>query len=128
MGRNRLEMETPYREALEGILAFSTFAQAERTIRALEKLCRHYRLASDKKGVDYCRQVALLGRRRAELISRNARVSPSKRLRHREVANWFRIWLETPSLFDDWLQMRKETAEFRELLEMESLQEARTRR
>ena len=128
MGRSRLEMETPYREALEGILAFSTFSQAERTIRALEKLCRRYQLAGDKKGVNYCRQVALLGRRRAEMTSRNARVSPSKRLRYREVANWFRIWLETPSLFDDWLQMRKVTREFRELLEMELLQEARTRK
>lgn len=113
-------MESPYREVLEGVLAFSTFTQTERTIRTLENLCRQYRLASDKKGVEYCRQVALLGRRRAELISRNPKVSLAKRLRHSESAAWFRIWLETPDLFDDWLRMRKETTEFRELLEMES--------
>jgi len=67
--------------------------------------------------MDYCRQIASLGRHRAELISRNHRVSLRKRLQKQEMANWFRIWLETPSLFEDWLLMRKSTEEFRELLE-----------
>jgi hypothetical protein len=114
------ELEEPYREALAGVLTFSTFAAAEHTLRCLENLCRKYRLASDKKGVEACRRMAFLGRRRAESISRNPRVCLRKRLHKREVAAWFRIWLETPDLFDDWLSMRKNTAEFRELLESES--------
>jgi hypothetical protein len=114
------EIESPYREALAGVLAFSTFADAERTLRSLENLCRKYRQASDKKGVESCRRIAFLGRRRAESISRNPRVSLRKRLHKKEVAAWFRIWLETPDLFDDWLAMRKNTAGFRELLESES--------
>jgi hypothetical protein len=114
------EIKTPYREALAGVLSFSSFADTERTLRSLENLCRKYRQASDKKGVESCRLIASLGRRRAESISRNPRVCLRKRLHKKEVAAWFRIWLETPDLFDDWLAMRKETAEFRELLESES--------
>jgi hypothetical protein len=117
MARKAVEMESPYRETLKGVLAFSTFAQAESTIKALEKLCRKYRSASDKKGVEYCRQVALLGKHRAELISRNHKVSLQKRLQKQEIAHWFRIWLETPALFEDWLSLRKGTEEFRKLLE-----------
>lgn len=120
MKRLLQEMEMPYREALRDILSFSTFARTEQTIRSLENLCRNYRLASDKKGVEYCRRVAYLGRQRAELISRNRKVAPEKRLHKKEVATWFKIWLETPALFDDWLSMRKDTAEFRELLAFES--------
>jgi hypothetical protein len=117
MARKASDIEPPYREELGGILAFSTFDEAEQTIRNLEKLCRKYRSASDKKGVEYCRQIASLGRRRAEFISRNMRVQRQKRLQKQEMAEWFRIWLETPALFEDWLSMRKSTEEYRKLLD-----------
>lgn len=114
--RAELEMEHPYCIDLKGILSFSDFEEAENTIRRLEKLCRKYRKTSDKKGVEYCRRIALLGRVRAERIGRNKRVSLQKRLEKQEIAEWFRIWLETPVLFDDWLAMRKQTGEFKKLL------------
>jgi len=116
MFRNKSDMGKPYCDDLKGILAFSDFVEAEKTIRILEKLCRKYRKASDKKGVEYCRRIALLGRSRAAQISRNSKVSLQKRLEKREIAEWFRIWLETPSIFEDWLSMRKQTEEFRKLL------------
>jgi hypothetical protein len=121
MKQNVLGMESPYYEALTGILLFSSLAEAEQTLVRLENLCRNYRVASDKKGVEYCRRIAMLGRRRAESISRNRRVSPIKRLQKQEIALWFRIWLETPAIFQDWLSMRKATDDFKELLASEHL-------
>lgn len=115
-----LEIDPPYSDIFEGLLAFASFEEAEKTILHLDFLCRNYRLLSDKKGVEYCRQVAALGRRRAELISRNRRVSPQKRRQKGEIAQWFRVWLETPSIFEDWLSMRKSTEEFRKLSEPET--------
>jgi hypothetical protein len=117
MRSNDLVIEPPYNEALTGVLAFATFEEAESTIRTLENLCRKYRDASDKKGVEYCRRIASLGRYRAGLIGRNPKVMLQKRLRKQEIAEWFRIWLETPSVFEDWLAMRKSTEEFRKLSE-----------
>jgi len=124
MGLPDVEFDPPYGEALEGILAFGSLAEAEATLRRLDNLCRIYRAASDKKGVDYCRQIAALGRRRAEWISRNRRVGRSKRMQKAEIARWFALWLENPSLFDDWLELRKCTAEYRELLESEGRPES----
>jgi len=121
MSHDAREMEPPYREAFTGILAFSTFAEAEETIRRLENLCRKYRASSDKKGVAYCRQIAVLGRHRAEIISRNKKVNLQRRLQKQEIANWFRVWLETPDLFENWLVLRKGTEEFKKLLEPECL-------
>ncbi len=126
MARSALEIEPPYREDLTGILSFSTFDEAEQTLKRLENLCRKYRSASDKKGVEYCRQIAILGRRRAEFISRNKRVSSQKRLQKQEMATWFGIWLETPAIFNDWLAMRKRTEEFKELLKSEYLDRKRS--
>jgi hypothetical protein len=126
MDRIDLQIDPPYREALEGLLSFSSFAETEKTIRRLENLCLKFRIASDKKGVEYCRQIASLGRRRAELISRNKRVSLQKRLQKQEIATWFGIWLETPAIFDDWLEMRKNTEEFRKLLESEDIHRSKS--
>ena len=110
-----MDIEEPYKGEFEGILQFSTFEETEKTIRTLQNLCRKYAELSDKKGMEYCRRVALLGRRRAELISRNHRVSLLKRRQKKEISEWFRLWLETPDLFDDWLKMRKLTEEYKTL-------------
>jgi hypothetical protein len=117
----RLKIDPPYCDVFDAVLAFSSFAETEKTILHLDYLCRNYQLASDKKGVDYCRRIAALGRQRAELISRNTRVNPLKRLQKKEIAQWFGIWLETPSIFKDWLSMRKSTEEFRKLLDSETI-------
>jgi hypothetical protein len=115
MTKTAFVIEPPYNEPLDGILCFSTFAEAELTLKSLEKLCRNYAASSDKKGMEYCRRIASLGRSRAELISRNKKVRLEKRLQKKEIATWFRIWLETPDLFDDWLSLRKCTDEFQAL-------------
>jgi len=115
MSKSAAEMESPYREALTGILSFSTLSEAEETIQRLESLRRKYQSAGDRKGEEYCRRIAFLGRRRAELISRNNRVKAGKRRQKQEIAVWFRIWLETPEIFENWLALRKETEEFKEI-------------
>jgi hypothetical protein len=120
MARPDTVIEPQYREALTGILVFATFEEAEETLRTLENLRRKYRAASDKKGVEHCRRIARLGRRRAELIGRNRKVGLQKRLQKQEMANWFRIWLETPDIFEAWLSMRKNTEEFKKLSASES--------
>ena len=113
-------IEPPYREVFEGILSFSSFAAAEETLRRLEGLRQKYQSAHDGKGVEYCRQIARLGRARSEFIGRSKRVGLHKRLQKREIATWFKIWLETPAIFDDWLVLRKKTEEFK-LLQSECL-------
>jgi hypothetical protein len=47
------------------------------------------------------------------MIARNPKVEPPKRAEKEEIANWFRIWLETPDVFFDWLDVRKQSPEFK---------------
>ncbi len=34
-----------------------------------------------------------------------------------EIAEWFTVWLQTPEIFDDWLELRRRSANFREQFE-----------
>lgn len=115
-----LRFDPPYDTLLQGILAFKTLAETEATLTGLENMRQRFLAAGDKKGMDYCNQLGVLGRHRAELIAHNARVKPLKRVLKEETALWFRIWLETPELFADWLSLRKKTEDFKRMLELES--------
>jgi len=107
------EAEEQYEEEFEDILHFKTLEDAEVSIMRLDELMRKFRAHGEQAAAERVLNVARLGKRRAEMISRNHKVEPHKRDEKIEIANWFRIWLETPDVFFDWLDVRKQSAEFR---------------
>lgn len=107
------EAEDQYEEEFEDLLHFKTLEDAEVSVMRLDELMRKFRAQSENAAVERVLNVARLGKRRAEMISRNQKVEAAKRAEKEEIANWFRIWLETPDAFFDWLDVRKQSAEFR---------------
>jgi hypothetical protein len=105
----------PYASRLEGALQFHNLASAEAALRTLDAAYRDYQAASDPAGAQCARTLILRGKQRAERLAASPRVSPAKRQEKREIAGWFRVWLENPDLFFDWLSLRKQTEEFRQL-------------
>jgi hypothetical protein len=101
-----------YEEEFEDLLHFSTLDEAEMCIVRLDDLLRKFRAESETAAAARVLEVARLGRRRAEMISRNPKVNPQKRAEKEEIVQWFRIWLETPEAFFDWLELRKQSPEF----------------
>jgi hypothetical protein len=106
------EAEEQYEEEFEDLLHFKTLEDAEVSIMRLDELMRKFRTHGERAAVERVLNVARLGKRRAEMIARNAKVEPNKRAEKLEIANWFRIWLETPDAFFDWLDVRKQSPEF----------------
>lgn len=49
-----------------------------------------------------------------EWVAKSMRIALPDRLIALEVAHWLTIWLQNPSIFPDWLLLRRESAEFRE--------------
>jgi hypothetical protein len=107
------EAEDQYEEEFEDLLHFKTLEDAEVSVMRLDELMRKFRSQGEHAAVERVLNVARLGKRRAEMISRNQKVEAPKRAEKEEIANWFRIWLETPDAFFDWLDVRKESAEFK---------------
>jgi hypothetical protein len=104
-----------YAPRLEGALRFHDLAAAEASLRHLDAAYREYQSAADHTGARLVRKLILRGKQRAQSQAANPRVRPEKRQEKGEIASWFRVWLESPALFFDWLAVRKQTEEFRRL-------------
>lgn len=110
----REEAEERFEEEFEDILHFKTLQDAEVSLTRLDELLRRFRTHGEKAAVERVLEIARLGKRRAEMIAHNRKVEGPKREEKKEIAEWFRIWLETPDAFFDWLEVRKASPEFRE--------------
>jgi hypothetical protein len=109
---DREEAEERFEEEFEDILHFSTLQDAEVSLTRLDELLRRFRQHGERAAVERVLEIARLGKRRAEMISRNRKVEEQKRKQKKEIAEWFRIWLEAPDTFFDWLNVRKASPEF----------------
>jgi hypothetical protein len=103
----------PYAMPLQGLPHFHDLAAAEDSLRQLDTIYREYLAADDRMGLRLIRSLVIKAKDRARAQAASARVSPRKRAEKLEVAEWFRVWLETPGLFTDWLELRKSSEEFR---------------
>jgi hypothetical protein len=101
------EAEDQFEEEFEDLLHFKTLGDAEVSLMRLDELLRRFKAHGENAAAERVMEVGRLGKRRAEMISRNHKVEE-------EIASWFRIWLENPDAFFDWLDVRKQTPEFRE--------------
>jgi hypothetical protein len=109
----REEAEERFEEEFEDILHFKTLQDAEVSLTRLDELMRRFQAHGEKAAVERVLEIARLGKRRAEMISHNRKVESHKREEKREIAEWFRVWLETPDTFFDWLEVRKAAPDFR---------------
>ncbi|HEV2204898.1 MAG TPA: hypothetical protein VGR36_00055 [Candidatus Acidoferrales bacterium] len=108
----REETEDRYEEEFKELLHFADLGEAEMCIVRLDELLRKFEGLKEPAAAERVREVARLGRRRAEMIAHNQKVDAAKREEKNEIARWFAIWLETPDAFFDWLEVRKQSREF----------------
>jgi hypothetical protein len=107
-----IDEEGLYEEEFHDLLHFSTLEEAEMCIIRLDELLHKFQADGELAAVQRTREIGVLGRRRAEMISRNHKVDEAKRAEKEEIAQWFAIWLETPDAFFDWLEVRKQSSDF----------------
>ena len=105
-----------YEEQFHDLLHFSTLDEAEMCIVQLDELLRKFREEAEPAAAERVLEVGRLGRRRAEMIAHNRKVEPHKRAEKEEIARWFALWLATPDIFFDWLEVRKQSSEYQALV------------
>ena len=108
------DAEDLYEEEFRDLLHFATLEEAEMCLVRLDELSRKFRAEGEMAAVQRVFEVARLGRRRAEMIARNPRVDARKREEKKEILEWFGIWLKTPEAFFDWLEVRKQSPDYRQ--------------
>ena len=104
----------PYEAMFRNVLRFADFDQAAASIKRLDNLRRQFERKKDAEGLRRVRETALKGKQRAQMIAGNKSVDARKRAEKDEIANWFTVWLQTPEIFDDWLALRRRSADYRD--------------
>jgi hypothetical protein len=85
---------------------------AESALAELERLRQTFGVTSDSLAVDELKALAVESRETAISRAHNSALSPQDREVQAEIAEWLRVWLETPNLFAQWLELRKASSTF----------------
>lgn len=106
--------ERPYDAILRSVLQLSDLRSAMRSIRDLENIRKKFRAEDDKEGLRMLRETALRGKREMNAIASSPKGAQIERQIAIEITQWLSLWLQTPDLFEHWVELRKNSAAFRE--------------
>ena len=82
-------------------------------ISKMEKLRQEFERHRDESGLGELRTLAADARQRAEAMGKNHKLNETFRREQSEIAEWLKVWLQTPMLFENWLELRRRSDEFR---------------
>ncbi len=103
--------QSPLEELVSGQVM--TLETGQTFIARLEELRHQYDSDSDQPALARLRGIASEARRLAEAIAGNRSAEKAVRNEQAEIAEWLKLWLQTPALFVDWLELRRRSDEFR---------------
>jgi hypothetical protein len=102
-----------FENAFRNLPRTTSLAQAEASLREIAALYRKYQRAGNQTGLRFARETVLAGKTKALQAAADTSKEERFRAEQAEIAQWFTIWLQTPDLFDQWLQLRQTTVEYR---------------
>lgn len=102
----------PYDAALTNILKLDDLDAALASFRKLENLRRKYESDGDREGLRLIREAAIRGKTQAVEIAGRASTATAKRDVCSEAAQWLTVWLQTPEMFESWLELRRKSSQF----------------
>lgn len=112
----RIDTETKRFESVDKLLANAPLRlrSAESVIKKSEKLRQLFEVANDREALEHLRRLVVDARQQAQSTSRDPKLDETLRTEQKEIVQWLTVWLQTPNLFDDWLELRRRSPEFRE--------------
>ncbi|MEZ5345776.1 MAG: hypothetical protein R2681_09500 [Pyrinomonadaceae bacterium] len=113
-------LETPYAPMFRNILKTDSLRETLSSIRQLENLRRKFQSDNDKEGLRLVRENAISGKKRALEIAGNQKLAQNKRLENAEIAEWLTIWLGSPEVFENWVNLRQSSEDFKNKFESRS--------
>ena len=106
--------DTAYDAALRNAIDLAGPDAAHRSIKRLESLRQKYLSDNDKEGLRLIRERAIAARTDAEKRMSDRRVSSAVRAAYAEASEWLGIWLASPDIFENWVEVRRSSKDFTE--------------
>ena len=94
-------------------LELSTLSTAAASLGELENRRRELAQAQDENRLRELREAALKHKQDRLVIARSLVLSELERAEAKEIVGWLDVWLRTPELFAEWLELRRLSPEFR---------------
>ena len=117
----KIEKETSKFRRLERFLDTkpARLHETESLIKKLEQTRQSSERNQDQMNAQHLRNIAINARQAAELLANDSTLNQAQRAEQAEIAQWLAVWLQTPSLFHDWLDLRRRSPDFRKKFSME---------
>ena len=100
--------------ALQIELKFSSLAVAAESIDELERARMRYEKTQDDKSLHELRGLVSRHKQDRLLAAGSSLLPEMVRAEAKEIAGWLEVWVRTPELFADWLDLRRATPEFQQ--------------
>jgi hypothetical protein len=104
--------DRPYEAAFRNALNIGDLAEAAASLRRLENLRRKYTADKDKEGLRLVREKGREGRAEALERAKDGNRSPEDRERYGEIAEWLTLWMQSPEMFETWIDLRLSSSDF----------------
>ena len=111
----KIESDATRLKGLEDLLTGKPLRliKAEVLIKRLEKLQNNSARANDQMTLKQVRNMVVNARQVAESLAKDRTLEPRERAEQAELAEWLKVWIQTPNLFEDWLDLRRRSSDFR---------------
>lgn len=104
--------DRPYDAAFENLIDTEDLRSALNSIRQAENLRRKFNSEGDREGLRLLREKVIAEKEKKIATARKPGVASDKRLAAQEIAEWLTLWLQSPELFEPWIKLRRESADF----------------
>jgi hypothetical protein len=99
--------------ALLGTLDFSDLSSALASVVKLDERRLQLQDDSPDEGLKQLRELVAAIRKDLLLKARSKIIDDRQKAQLKEVSHWLTVWLQSPELFSDWLDLRRRSPEFR---------------
>ena len=104
--------DRPYDAVLLNILDTTDLKSTLRSIRQMENLRRKLTDDGDLVGLRLLRRLGVDEKERQVVIAGKPRLEPARREAAREIAEWLTLWIQSPEVFENWIQLRRRSEDF----------------
>ena len=107
--REEYKQKCPFPEGLD----FSNTSEAFASVVKFEARRLQLEIVNDETSLKELREAVVAGRKDLLLRARSKIMDGGVREQMKEISQWLTVWLQSPELFSDWLDLRRRSPEFR---------------
>ena len=105
--------DQPHEAEFRNLIKTDDLDAAARSMKQVENLRKKFVSIGDKDGLRLLRDEVLEVKAELQKMSRSKKADANHRQSIAEIAEWLTIWLQSPELFENWIKLRRNSAEYK---------------